>query len=163
MSEPVEGAEIPSVEPVEEPVEAVGDGPVEAPETEDQSALEAEVLFQVSHYLSEYGAPASLADIAFEIAAKDDKLHEAVMKAVEEGTPKVEPVLKGLIEQGLVLETEYGGYVTSPEGDKLIQEPEVQGELGSTYESDKHGGQPDVEEVDVEEKDETGVPFLNEA
>jgi len=160
MSEPVEGAEIPSVEPVEEPGEEI----VETPETGDQSTLEAEVLFQVSHYLSEYDAPASLADIAFEIGCEDDGLHEAMMAAIEKGMRKVKPIMKQSEEEGFIIQTEFGGFITTTEGDKLIQEPGVQDELGSTYESAKHGGQPDVEEVDVEEpKDESGVPFLGEA
>jgi hypothetical protein len=133
-----------------------------------EADLEAEVLFQVGHYSEEYKAPASLADIAFEIQEKDTKVHEAMMKAVEEGTPKVEPVLKSLIEQGLVMETEFGGYITTPDGDEMLQTSEVQSDLGGTYESKKHRGDPtdtgagDENETMETEKMEMGIPFLEE-
>lgn len=149
-------------EPVEEPKE-------KEPEGEfgdlDQTELEAEVLFQVSHYMEEYKAPASLTDIAFEIGAETEEEHQVLMDAVAKGKPKVEPVLKQLVEEGYIVETEYGGYITTQEGDALIQEPETQADLGSTYESEKHKGNPaDVPpEEPAEDKTEMGVPFLNEA
>jgi len=163
-------------EPVEEPEVEVMNKPAEAPEGEVDSSktdIEAEVLFQVAHYVDEYGGPASLADVAFEIQEKDTDVHKALEKAVKEGTPKVKPAIKSLLDQGLKVETEYGGYITTEEGDKMLGEPEVQGELGDTYESDKNQGDPagegeagelgvpaDVEEFDTEGKDEMGVPFL---
>jgi hypothetical protein len=136
--------------------------------------LEAEVLFQVAHYREEYKAPASLADIAFEIAETDPDLHDMVMDAVKEGTPIVGPILKSLVDQGLIMETEFGGYVTTPDGDAMLEGADTQSKLGSTYESDKHKGQPDdtagydieqaaeggEDEEPPEEKKETGVPFL---
>lgn len=150
--------------------ESVPEEPEKAPEVGLDGGdvdIEAEVLFQVAHYREEYGGPASLADIAFEIEEKDSEIHEAMMEAVKAGTPKVKPALKSLIDQGLVVETEYGGYITTSEGDKMVKEPETQAELGSTYESEKHKGQPDdegSEEYDLDtEKTEAGVPFLNEA
>jgi DNA-binding PadR family transcriptional regulator len=153
--------------------------PVEEPETAPETALdsgeldiEAEVLFQVAHYKEEYGGPASMADIAFEIQEKDSELHDAIMDAVKEGTTKVKPALKSLVDQGLIVETEYGGYVATEEGEKMVREPETQAELGDTYESEKHKGNPadeTSEEYELEpsdedkDKDEMGVPFLNEA
>jgi hypothetical protein len=140
-----------------------------SPEVADAD-VEAEVLFQVSHYNKEYGSPASLGDIAFEVQEKDSKVHEAMEKAVKEGTPKVEPAVKTLLDEGLIVETEYGGYVTTPQGDAMIEEPEVQEDLGGTFESKKNKGNPEGEGVagdlgipaDVEEdKSEMGVPFLN--
>jgi hypothetical protein len=159
-----------NAEPVEEPVEKPKE-PEMAPETGleggDDLDLEAEVLFQIAHYKEEYGGPASMADIAFEIQEKDSELHDAIMDAVKEGTPKVKPVVKSLIDQGLVVETEYGDYITTPDGDAMITTPETQSELGSTYESEKHKGNPadeTSEEYDLEEpKDESGVPFMTEA
>jgi hypothetical protein len=137
------------------------------------SNMEAEVLFQVAHYREEYKAPASLADIAFEIATTDPDLHEMMMDAVKEGTPLVGPVLKSLVDQGLIMETEFGGYVTTPDGDDMLKDTETQSKLGNTYESEKHKGQPedtagyDIEEAaeggegEEPEKVESGVPFLN--
>lgn len=174
MSEPVEK------EP-EEPKE-----PENAPEAGLEGGdmdLEAEVLFQVSHYSKEYGAPASVADIAFEIVEKDSEVHEAMMDAVYEGTPKVKPILKQLVDEGLIIETEFGGYVTTPEGDAVVTEPETQEKLGDTYESEKHKGNPadessepyeldspkmptdeEIEEFEIPAEDknkkEGGVPFL---
>lgn len=142
---------------------------------EGSADLEAEVLFQVAHYSKEYKAPASLADIAFEIQEKDSDVHEAMMMAVEEGTPKVTPILKSLVEQGLIMETEFGGYITTPDGDEMVGTSEVQSGLGNTYESEKHKGNPADEgpseddfgegseggESEKEpEKVEGGVPFL---
>jgi len=146
--------------------------PETAPETALDSGeldLEAEVLFQVAHYKEEYGAPASVADIAFEIQEQDSELHDAIMDAVKEGTSKVKPVLKSLVDQGLIVETEYGGYIATEEGEKMVREPETQAGLGNTYESKKHNKDPadeTSEEYDLEsdkDKDEAGVPFLNEA
>ena len=158
VEEPEMGKEKPS-----EPVEKAG----------KEGEVEAEVLFQVSHYNKEYGSPASLGDIAFEVQEKDSKVHEAMEKAVKEGTPKVEPAIKTLLDEGLIVETEYGGYVTTPEGDAMIEEPEVQKDLGGTFESNKNRGNPegegvadefgvppDTQEDDEEEKSEAGVPFL---
>jgi len=133
----------PNAEPVEEPKE-----PETAPETALDSGdldIEAEVLFQITHYKEEYGAPASVADIAFEIQEQDSELHDAIMDAVEEGTPKVKPAIKSLLDQGLIAETEYGGYVATPEGEKVVREPETQGAIGNTYESEKHNKDPSAE------------------
>jgi hypothetical protein len=129
--------------------------------------LEAEVLFQIAHYAEEYEAPASLADVAFEIEEKDSDVHHAMEEAVEKGTPKVEPAIKSLIDQGLIMETEFGGYVTTPDGDEMLQSSEVQSELGGTYESQKHHGNPadkgfdqELEPEPEEKVEETGIPFL---
>lgn len=163
-------------EPVEvEPSEVPEQGLDSGASTEGGVDVEAEILFQVAHYTDEYGGPASLADIAFEIQEKNTDVHKAMEKAVKAGIPKVEPAVKSLLEQGLIVETEYGGYITTPEGDKMLGD--VQGELGNTYESDKNKGNPegegeadefgvpsdvegDVEEFDDEGKDESGVPFM---
>lgn len=170
-SEPIEE---PSSEPIEEPF---SDDNV----TDDNGSVdvEAEVLFQIAHYVDEYGGPASLADVAFEVQEKDTDVHKALEEAVEKGIPKVKPAVESLLSQGLIVETEYGGYITTDEGDAVVKEPEVQSELGTTYESKKNKGNPegegiaddlgvppDVEEFDTEEeepKSEMGVPFLNEA
>lgn len=143
---------------------------------EANADLEAEVLFQVAHYMEEYKAPASLSDVAFEIEEKDSDVHEAMMDAVKRGAPKVGPVLKSLIDQGLIMETEFGGYVTTPDGDEMLGESDTQSKLGSTYESSKHRGNPsDTAGYDIEkaaeggegevgeepEKVESGIPFLN--
>jgi len=160
-------AEEPVEESVEVPEEGLDGGSVD---------VEAEVLFQIAHYNEEYGSPASLGDVAFEVQEKDSDVHKAMEEAVKEGTPKVKPAIQSLLDQGLIVETEYGGYVTTPEGDKILGDPEVQGGLGNTYESEKNRGDPagegtagefgvpaDVEEFDDEGKTEMGVPFLNEA
>jgi len=141
------------------------------------SDMEAEVLFQVAHYREEYKAPASLADVAFEIAETDPEIHEMMMDAVKEGTPIVGPVLKRLVDQGLIMETEFGGYITTPDGDEMLKGSEEN--LGNTYESEKHKGQPEdtagydiedaaeggeaepPEEPTEEKKGEGGVPFMS--
>lgn len=162
-AEPIEEIEVDEFD-VEEPEQGLDTG-------DGSTDLEAEVLFQVAHYVDEYGGPASLADVAFEIQEKDTDVHKAMEKAVKAGIPKVEPVIKSLLEEGFIVETEYGGYVTTPEGDKIIGEPEVEKELGNTYESKKNKGNPEGEgeadefgvPADVAEdegKDESGVPFL---
>ena len=149
----------PDTEPNLEPVEPETAPNEKAMDTEGLD-LEAEVLFQVAHYKEEYGAPASVADIAFEIQEQDSELHDAIMDAVKEGTPKVKPVLKSLVDQGLIVETEYGGYIATEEGEKMVREPETQAGLGNTYESEKHNKDPadeTSEEYDLEsdkDKDE---------
>ena len=169
-AEPIEEIEVDEFD-VEEPDQTFSDDNI----TDDNGSntdLEAEVLFQVAHYVDEYGGPASLADVAFEIQEKNTDVHKAMEKAVKAGIPKVEPVIKMLLEEGLIVETEYGGYVTTPEGDKIVQEPQEQEKSLGTYESDKNNGNPEGEgEADEfgvpedvaedEGKDEAGVPFIS--
>ncbi len=164
----------PEVGPETEPEVSPEKGPeVGLDAGEDNADLEAEVLFQVAHYREEYKAPASLADIAFEIAETDPEIHEMMMDAVKEGTPIVGPVLKRLVDQGLIMETEFGGYITTPDGDEMVKGSEEN--LGNTYESEKHKGQPedtagyDIEsaaegesgesEKEPEKVETSGVPF----
>jgi len=149
----------PEVAPETQPEVGLDSGGAELGAGADED-LEAEVLFQVAHYSKEYKAPASLADVAFEIQEKDSDVHKAMEMAVEEGTPLVTPILKSLVEQGLIMETEFGGYITTPDGDAMVKESDTQSKLGNTYESEKHKGIPEDEGSEEPEKVEAGVPFL---
>lgn len=72
-------------------------------------------LCEVAHYTTEYEAPASKADIAYELG-KTPRTEPCIVGAVNRGSRIVDRNLPGLLRRGLVKKTKYGGFVLSARG-----------------------------------------------
>ncbi len=76
-------------------------------------------LAEVAHYNREYGAPASTADVAFEMASgrKEDKVIE---RTYHKGMRETKPLLKSLKRDKLVRQPKVGGWLVTSKGKSVF-------------------------------------------
>lgn len=81
-------------------------------------------LCEVAHYTVEYMAPASKADLSYEIG-KSPRTEPCIVGAINRGMRSVNRNLPQLLRGGLVKRTEYGGYVLTLKGRRRMRNVSV--------------------------------------
>jgi hypothetical protein len=100
----------------------------------DTDSAYIEALFNVAHYNKEYKSPASLADVAFELAEPDVYVHESLSQSWKIGSELAETMIDRGISEGFIKPGSEGGYIITNEGRAYIAENKDK--LGKTYESE---------------------------
>lgn len=100
----------------------------------DNDSAYIETLFNVAHYNKEYEGPASLADVAFELAEPDTYVHESLTQSWKMGADLAQTMIDRGISEGFVKPGTEGGFVITEEGRAFISESSSK--LGNTYESE---------------------------
>ncbi len=87
--------------------------------TRTHSVEDANVLRKVGEYNRVYGAPASVADVAYEQGASE-ALDEKIIGVIKKRQRRTKRSVNRLVTAGLLVRTAKGGYVLTRDGERLV-------------------------------------------
>ncbi len=87
--------------------------------TRTHSVEDANVLRKVGEYNRVYGAPASIADVAYEQGATE-ALDEKIIGVIKKRQRRTKRSMNRLVKAGLLVRTPKGGYVLTRDGERLV-------------------------------------------